>query len=266
VADVEAVIHAAGGGHVLDVASLHADNTETTRTILQAITEVAPQLKRFVLVSSLAAHGPSPGGTPRDPDSPCTPITHYGRAKAAAEAVTLAAADRFPVTIVRPPSVYGPRDWRMVPLYRSAARGWVPLPAPSRSASMIHVRDCVSALSLAVTTQHAGGRIYFVEDGTPQATDDMARCIGRAVGRERIRILRVPSLVLRVVGALSEGIGRLRRKPVLLHRDKVRDLLQPHWVCDASALRDELGWKPVVSFEDGVLETAADYRAEGLIP
>ena len=265
VADVDAVVHAAGGGHVLDVASIHANNTGTTRTLLEAIATSNPNLKRFVLVSSLAAHGPSPDGAPRDPGSPPTPITHYGRAKAAAEAVTLDHKERFPVTIVRPPSVYGPGDWRMLPLYRAAARGWIPLPGPSRSASMIHVRDCVAALSAAATTPHPSGRIYFVEDGTPQATDAMARRIGRAVGRDRVRVVRIPAAVLRIVGALSEGVGRLRRRPVLLHRDKVRDLLQPHWVCDAASLRADLGWRPEVTFEDGVQETAASYRAEGLL-
>lgn len=254
-ADVDAVIHAAGGGHALDVAAIHANNTGTTRTLLDAIDK---PLRRFVLVSSLAARGPGPADVAQT-----APITHYGRSKAAAEELTLAARQRFPVTIARPPSIYGPADWRMLPLYRAAKRGWVPLPGPSRTASMIHVQDCVAALSTMVTSDAPSGRTYFVEDGTPQDTATMARRIGAAVGRGRVRIIRVPSPILRVAGAVSEGIGRLRRVPVLLHRDKVRELLQPHWACSSAALRDDLGWAPQVAFDAGVDETAAAYLAAG---
>jgi len=257
--DVDAVVHAAGGGHALDVAAIHANNTGTTRTLLDAVA-AGPPLKRFVLVSSLAARGP--GGASVEGTAP---ITHYGRSKAAAEALTLARKATIPVTIARPPSIYGPEDWRMLPLYRAARRGWIPLPGPSRTASMIHVRDCVSALSAMVRADHPSGRTYFVEDGVPQDTEAMARRIGAAVGRARVRVVRVPSWVLRVAGAVSEGLGRVRGKAVLLHRDKVRELLQPHWVCSAASLRDDLGWAPEVGFDAGVEETAANYLERGLI-
>ena len=130
---------------------------------------------------------------------------------------------------------------------------------PTRTA----LQDCVAALSTMVTSDAPSGRTYFVEDGTPQDTATMARRIGAAVGRGRVRIIRVPSPILRVAGAVSEGIGRLRRVPVLLHRDKVRELLQPHWACSAGALRDDLGWAPQVAFDAGVDETAAAYLAAG---
>ena len=90
----------------------------------------------------------------------------------------------------------------------------------------------------------------------------MARTIGQAVGR-RVRILRVPAPVLRVAGAASEGWARLRRAPVLFHRDKVRELVQPHWICSSRLLREELGWAPAVAFADGVRGTAEDYRRRG---
>ncbi len=262
--DVDAVVHAAGGGHVLDVSAIHADTTETTATLLSAVATTNPALKRFVLVSSLAAHGPSPSGRARDASESPRPITHYGRSKAAAEAAVLACADQFPVTIARPSAIYGPGDWRMAPLYRAAERGWVPLPASSRTASMVHVRDCASAISAMVSQDHASGRIYFVDDGAPLETAVMARIIGDAVGR-RVRVLRVPGWALRVAGVVSEGVGRLRGRAVLFHRDKVRELLQPHWICDSTPLREELGWRPEVTFEEGALETAADYRTQGLL-
>ena len=49
-------------------------------------------------------------GTPVDEKSPCNPITTYGMSKLEAEKECLKMMDSFPITIVRPPAVYGPRD------------------------------------------------------------------------------------------------------------------------------------------------------------
>ncbi|HJK92331.1 MAG TPA: NAD-dependent epimerase/dehydratase family protein, partial [Polyangiaceae bacterium LLY-WYZ-15_(1-7)] len=67
----EALVHAAGGGIVRDVAGFYRGNTETTRRLLE-VAAVHGALHRFVLVSSLAAHGPSAPGRPareEDPDA-----------------------------------------------------------------------------------------------------------------------------------------------------------------------------------------------------
>src|SRR5258705_147816 len=82
-----------------------------------------PVLARFVHVSSLDAQGPSPDGTPHGPGSTPAPVTHYGKSKLEAEAIVLRRAPELPVTIVRPPAVYGPGDTRMLTVFRAIAGG-----------------------------------------------------------------------------------------------------------------------------------------------
>ena len=77
-------------------------------------------------------------------------------------------AGDFPVTIVRPPGVYGPGDSRMLPIFRTAARhGRLPMVGRGHTASFIYVEDCARAIVLAATRESPSGRRYFVEDGHP---------------------------------------------------------------------------------------------------
>jgi len=79
-----------------------------TKNLLDAVREVKPNLKRFILVSSMAGVGPAHIGTPLDETTPYHPITAYGESKMEAEKECLKVADSVPITITRPPAVYGP--------------------------------------------------------------------------------------------------------------------------------------------------------------
>ena len=52
-------------------------------------------------------------------------------------------------------------------------------------------------------------------------------------------------------------------RAALFTRDKVRDLVQADWVCNAKAFRELSDWTPRVSFDEGVERTVADYRRRG---
>ena len=67
---------------------------------------------------------------------------------------------------------------------------------------------------------------------------------------------------MHVAGA-NEGYGRFRNKAVMLTRDKVNELSAPHWVCDGSDARTELGWAPEMNWSRGARQAAAWYREQG---
>jgi len=262
---VDCVIHAAGGGKVRTVAEIYASNTDTTKELLRAWDDsgAASRGARFVLVSSLAAHGPSDDGEPREPEAPNNPRSHYGKSKALAEEAVLARSADFPVTIVRPPGVYGPGDTRMRALFRIAARrGFLPMVGHGHTASWVYVDDCARAIVLGATKETPSARRYFVEDGHVYGEDELARCIGAAVGR-KLKVVHLPPWVLAAVGALSEAYSHVVRRATPIHRDKMRDVVQAHWVCSAARTREELGWEPQVMLAEGTRRAAESYRAEG---
>ena len=127
VAGVEAVVHAAGLIKARSAAEFDAINARGTANLLAAIGQAAPDLRRFVYVSSLAAHGPSEDGAPRRAEAEPRPLTAYGRSKLAGEEAVRASPISDRAVIVRPSVIYGPRDpallsffqavrWRVAPL------------------------------------------------------------------------------------------------------------------------------------------------------
>ena len=256
----EALVHAAGGGIVRDVAGFYRGNTETTRRLLE-VAAVHGALHRFVLVSSLAAHGPSAPGRPAREEDPDAPRSHYGKSKRAAEQAALCHAELFGVTVLRPPALYGPGEHRMVPLFRAAARGVVPMVHPAGTLSLLSGRDCAEAIARALEAPHPSG-VYYVAEPQPITRRAMAEAIGAAVGR-RVRVLPVPGPLFAGIGAASELAGRLRDRPVMLGLDKVRDASRPHQACAPTRAMKTLGWTPRDRFAEGAREAWDDYRRRG---
>ncbi len=120
VAGADFVFHVAGLTRGLTDEEYLAVNAEGTRRIIEAVARSGAAIRRFVYVSSLAAVGPNPTDRPLDETSEPRPQDSYGRSKLAGERIVLEAGGRMPVTIIRPPAVYGPRDSNFLPLFRMA--------------------------------------------------------------------------------------------------------------------------------------------------
>jgi nucleoside-diphosphate-sugar epimerase len=261
--DVDAVVHAAGL-----VKAKHPDefveiNVRGTENLLAAVRDAKnPNFKRFVLVSSLAAVGPSYDGKPVDP-SATSPVTHYGRSKQKAEEAVRDAAD-VPSVILRPPMIYGPRDNESFAFFRTVSRGMLPkLGDGSNTMSVIYASDAARACIRAIHANVPTGSAYFIDDGRIYVWRDMLDDIERALGKKALMRFGVPFPMLRIAATASEAMGKLTGKAVMLTRDKVNELSAPHWVCDSSETRNALRWHPEVDWAEGTRRAAEWYRAEG---
>ena len=251
------VFHAAGLTRARSVAAYMEANAEGTRRLLEA---VGGEARRLVYVSSLAAVGPTP--EPLDEAAEPRPLSGYGASKLAAERL-VAAQGGLAWAIVRPPSVYGPRDPNFVTLFRAAQRwGVCPILGGARKAlSFVHVADLVEGLWLAGTAAAAAGRTYFVGSGT-HTWGEFADALASALGR-RVRRVAVPGVVARLLGELGELKWTLTGKPQILCRRKVRDALAAGWTCSWGRAERELGYRPRVGLEAGLRAAAAGYAELG---
>ncbi|MEJ7730822.1 MAG: NAD(P)-dependent oxidoreductase [Polyangiaceae bacterium] len=260
---VDAVVHSAGLVKARNEAEFFAINTEGTRNVLEAAQESAPGLKRFVFVSSLAAIGPSLDGKPVPGDMDPRPVTHYGRSKLAAEKLVLEARDRLPVVVLRPPMIYGPRDNESFAFFQSVSRRFLPFLGDGlNTMSVIYASDAAQACIHAIEHDMPSGSAYFLSDGEVYVWRDMLGAIETALARKALVRFSVPMGLLRAAALGSEGLGRLTNKAVMLTRDKVNELSQPHWVCDSSSFT-ALGWQPQVKWAEGTRRAAEWYRKEG---
>lgn len=253
----DVVIHCAGAVRAPDLETYRRANTASTWRLLNAFAEVRGE-GAFVLVSSLAAAGPSTPGTPRLESGPRRPITDYGRSKAEAEALV----ERdwpFRTAILRPPALYGPRDVAFLPLFKAARRGLTARLGNVQEMSLVDGRDAAAAAVLLATDARAEG-VWYVDDGHAYDFADLAHEVGR-VWRRGVKTLPIPMWLLRTAAVLV-GPGRAARLP-LLAPDRLRDAAQVAWSCDGAKLRNRLGFSPEFDLRRGFASTYDWYRAEG---
>jgi 2-alkyl-3-oxoalkanoate reductase len=263
-AGVEGIIHAAGLVKARSAAEFAKTNVRGTENALEAARRTRASLRRFVLVSSQAAGGPSEDGSPVPIGAAPRPVTEYGRSKLAAEQLAVAAKDELPVTVIRPPLVYGPRDQEVLAFFKAVHTGVLPfMGSPKKKISVVYGGDAAAACIRALDADVPSGSRYFIEDGRTRTFEELVLGIEGSLGRRAWLRFPLPRAVIHVAAIGSEMYGKATNTAMMLTRDKCNELFAAHWVCDASDTRRDLGWEPTVSFEEGAKQTAEWYRNEG---
>jgi nucleoside-diphosphate-sugar epimerase len=219
---------------------------------------------RFVLVSSQAAAGPSPDGvTPvLESDAPA-PASMYARSKLEAEKVALAFSDQVSVTIVRPPTVFGPRDTDALGVFRAAKMRIAPyIIGAARLVSVVYVKDLVRGIIMAAESERAAGETFFLANQNPVVWKDFCASAGRALGRSCLP-LPIPLGIAGVLAKAGDLVGRFTGAPAQLRSDKFEDMRQKGWVCSAEKAERLLGWVSMTPLMEALTETARWYEDQG---
>ncbi len=258
---VDCVIHAAGLTTARSEAQFNAVNAAGTAALIAAVEQHAPSLRRFIYVSSLAAHGPSPDGVPRPVDAEPNPITAYGRSKLAGERLTRQSSLSSRSVIFRPPAIYGPRDAAFVPFFQLARFRIAPLLMGGHNRiSIVYVEDAARAIALAAAAEApVDSRTYCFDDGNTYSWRDLLSAVEKAVGRRVLRI-STPRFGFTAAALASEAAGAILRRAVTLNRDKVREMAQPYWVCSHEEFTRDTGWTPATDIRQGAHLTGDWYR------
>ena len=266
----EAIVHlAAKVGVAGDWEDYRSINVDGTRNVLHAAQRNG--VGRVVHVSSPSvAHGGEPivgGGA----DEPVLGRRRawYPESKAMAEIDALAAAgDELGVVAIRPHLVWGPGDTQLVGrIVERAVTGRLALVGGGRAlVDTTYIDNAVDALVAALDAVEPGarcsGRAYVVSNGEPRMIRELVEGICHAAGvpfEPRTVSLRVG----RSLGAVVE------RAWPLLRRDDEPPLTQflaeqlgtAHWF-DPRPARDDLGWTPVVSIDEGLARLAEWYATD----
>ncbi|HTD69956.1 MAG TPA: NAD-dependent epimerase/dehydratase family protein [Gemmatimonadales bacterium] len=258
-AGAEVIYHVAGRISARDLDEFMRANRDGTANVLEAAAQGPP--RRFVLVSSLAAAGPTVPGQPIDETRPPSPVTPYGQSKLAAELLVRAMAGSW--TIVRPPTVYGEWDREVFKVFKLARAGLAPVFGDgSQELSVIYAGDLAAALVAAATAPATARRVYYAAHPDVTTSRELVRAIGRAVGRQP-RIVPLPRPLARALLWTIGSIAHLAGRATLLSGDKAAEFLAPAWTCRADALARDAGWRAETDLETGLRRTAAWYRKEG---
>lgn len=252
---VEYVYHSAGLTKAKTPDEYYRANAEGTRNLLQAVQAHAPDLKRFIFLSSQTAAGPSPSATPVTEDFPSAPITTYGKSKLQAEVECRKFEDRLPITIVRLPAVYGPRDKDMFEFFSTVRKGLQPVVGfGEKYVSLLHVADVVRGLIMAGESEKSVGQTYFLSSKKIYGWMEVGQVTRKILGRKALTV-KIPEAGVYVVATFAEFLALFSKKPALINYEKARDMVQNYWTCDSAKAKRDFGFEQQVGLEEGVRDT-----------
>jgi len=253
-AGVDTVIHLAARAHVIRETS--ADPLKEFRKVNTSGTEhlareaVATDVRRLVFMSTVGVNGNHSGGMPFTEFDEPHPHNPYSISKFEAENKLrrIATEATMELVVVRAPLVYGPGNpGNFLRLLKVVHRG-IPLPFASINnlLSFIYVGNLVDALKTCVAHPAAAGQTFFVSDGDDVSTPKLIRRTAVALGVPA-RLFSVPVWLIHLAGALTATGAMV-------------DRLTRSLTVDSSKIRRELGWKPPITMEQGLMETAEWFK------
>lgn len=195
-------------------------------------------LKIFVHMSTDEIYGdrdPRPADEGRAPD----PTNPYSASKVAAEMVVRVWQQSYglPVSIVRCNNAYGPFQApdKMIPKFIRAILDGNPVTihgTGEQRRNWIHVSDICRALYLIGSSSQCIGRTYNLSTDDECSVREMAERLFRAVFAEYPQVAPLTTV-------------NVTDRP---HNDRFYHI-------DSSLLRNELGWRPTITLEDGIAST-----------
>lgn len=237
-------------------------NRDGTRNLGEACLETAPNLRRFLYVSSLTAAGPSKSlDEPVTEDMPCSPLTAYGRSKVAAEKAIMELSPKMPVTIVRPPAVYGPRDNGLVPVFKAVKNGiGMLIGFDKKYLSLVHSTDLARGIVDAAMPDISIGEAYYISSDEFYNWVQLMDTMKEAFSKKFLIKLRAPHFVVLSAAAATEFVGQFMKTPPIFNYDKGIDFIQKYWTCSTEKARRHFGYRQEVPLRAGFEETFKWYR------
>lgn len=272
-AGAEVVFHAAGLTKARTQGEFLSVNRQGVEHVAAACAQ-EPTPPTLVVISSLAAAGPSQPGRPRREPDPLMPVSHYGRSKLAGEMAARKFAARVPVTVVRPPIVFGFGDEMLLDPVRMIFRRGIHLVPGHRPGqySLIHVSDLAIGLLQAATLgsrlpsepdEQQTGVYYMTADECPRY-DELGNMIAQALG-VKVRTIYTPRWLAWTVAAVTQTAARLRGKASLINVDKIREATAGSWTCSANRAKADLGFRVAAPLSARLCEVAEQLLAAGMV-
>ncbi|QGQ44731.1 dTDP-glucose 4,6-dehydratase [Metabacillus sediminilitoris] len=234
--EYEAIINFAAESHVdrsiMDAAPFIHTNIKGTFNLLQAV--LSGKARKMIQISTDEVYGSlEPTDPPFIEETPLAPNNPYSASKASADLLvrSYSITHQLPLIITRCSNNYGPMQHteKFIPKIISNALNDIDIPLYGDGLNIrdwIYVEDHCRAIQM-VLEKGAAGEVYNI-GGTEEKTN-----------RE-------------VIQAILNQLGKDKH---LIKHVKDRKGHDRRYSMDSSKISRELGWKPSVSFEDGIKKT-----------
>lgn len=254
---------------VFHLASAHLDvalsdehyrrvNVDATLCLLDAAMHAG--VKRFVHCSSVGVIG-DVENPPADETTDCHPTNIYEKTKLEGERAALDFSRRtgFPVVVMRPAWVYGPRCPRTAKLFRTISKGRFPIFGSGRNMRHpVYISDAVRGLELCAETQNIDGEVFIIAGEAPVESRELVSVIGQEL-KIRMQRIHLPIFLGQWGGLALELLFKpIRRQPPFSRRSM--DFFLKHNAYSIGKARRRLDYQPQVDLRTGIQKTMAGMK------
>ncbi|HEX5760977.1 MAG TPA: NAD-dependent epimerase/dehydratase family protein [Thermoanaerobaculia bacterium] len=259
----EVVIHLASNFRRAgsDAKEAYPINVEGTRNVAEACLRAG--VRQLIHCSTIGVHG-SVVEVPAREESALSPLDLYQETKLLAEDEVWRAhrRDGLPATVLRPASIYGPGDRRMLKLFRLIQkRRYVMLGDGKAFFHPAYVEDVADAFVLALRNERADGETFIVGGEEYVSLNEVVAMIAEELGVPPPR-LRFPLAPIMALAALCERLCAPFGVEPPLHRRRV-SFFWSRRAFSIEKARQVLGFQPRFSLREGMRATIRWYRERG---
>jgi nucleoside-diphosphate-sugar epimerase len=228
-------------------------NVGATLSLLEAARQAG--VKRFVHCSSVGVIG-DVENPPADETTECHPTNIYERTKLEGEREALAycRGTNFPVVVMRPAWVYGPRCPRTSKLMRTISKGRFFFFGDGQNMRHpVYISDAVKGLELCASAEGVSGEVFIIAGENAVEVSELVKVMSEVLG------VRPPKLHLPIPLGLLAGYSlevafKLIGKQPPFSRRSV-DFFLKHNAYDIGKAKRMLGYQPRIDLRTGMQKT-----------
>ncbi|MCD4657113.1 MAG: SDR family NAD(P)-dependent oxidoreductase [Planctomycetes bacterium] len=264
---VQYVFHLAGVITAPDYEIYNAVNVVGVENIVKAALEYgAETMKRFVLVSSQAAGGPSTKNAPKHEDDESACATDYGRSKREGELAMIKLFEEkdsdLHWSIVRPPAVFGERDTAIYGIFKSLKRGIEPVfgTYPIMRLNVVYVKDLIDGIYAAAMHEKGAFEAFNIADARIYKMTEVTKAIKRAIGKRFTVRVYFPTWIFMLIAHIFSFFAWIFNFNPKLSVEQVKIFGIRNWTIDVSKAKQLLDWEAKTPLDEAMANTANWYR------
>ncbi|MFC1485048.1 NAD-dependent epimerase/dehydratase family protein [bacterium] len=255
------VFHIAGVTKGITKNDFYKGNATPTKNLLETVKKTNPNIKRFVLISSLAATGPAPNlKNPKKENDENYPIEFYGQSKLEAEKIALEYSEDIPITIIRPSAVYGPKDkdflniFKMIKYNINIFHG-----NKNKYLSTIYIKDLAQAIIDSALSENTIGQIYNITNPKIISWKEFHESAAKVMLKNPIN-LNIPLASLKIIASAGEIYSKITKKACIMNKEKIKMAGPDYWTCSHEKALKDFGFIAKTPLEEGIQKTYLWYK------
>lgn len=257
------VVNAAGYANATDTtergkALFQSVNVDGLRNLAKICADA--KVGQLIHISSVAAMGRWSQEHVTEEMSVCTE-SPYAASKLIGEQLLAEYTDCFPITILRPTSVFGEGRGLAAMLCRLVGKGIIPLPGGGKSRiPFTYIGNIVHAVKLSIGNPNCFGGTFIVGDEDSYALRDVVLALAHGMG-VKVKILAVPCPLAYATARLSEMVANLRGSTPVLDRGRLQTMTNSVSY-SITKFQESTGYQPLYPLQQAAKRIATWYMEQ----